>query len=138
MYRLIKSDKEELGVVLVTRSLRDLKNKQAGYLQVGDTFNLVNLCHHYSDYTLVPSFSYETDERTYESCINNFSSKDYSARAKKTSRDEFGKLTDIFNEMLDSIEESNLLLRSANEEMEQRVERRTKELTYQTKELQRK
>jgi signal transduction histidine kinase len=55
--------------------------------------------------------------------------KDYSVRANKVSKDEFGRLTDIFNEMLDSIEESNSLLRSANEEMEQRVERRTKELT---------
>ena len=140
IYRLIKSGKEELGVVLVTRSLRDLKNKQAGYLQVGDTFNLVNFCHHYSDHALVPSFSYETDEGTYESCINYLPrSKITPLEPKKTSRDEFGRLTDIFNDMLDSIQESNLLLRSANEEMEQRVERRTKGInSYQTKELQRK
>ena len=61
--------------------------------------------------------------------------KNYSTRAKKTSLDEFGSLTDAFNEMLDSLESSNSQLLSANEEMEQRVERRTKELTLSNKRI---
>lgn len=129
IYRLIKSDKEELGVVLVTRSLRDLKNKQAGYLQVGilstlSIFAIITLITLWYQASLTRPMKELTKVASTISQV-----KDYSARAQKTSRDEFGKLTDIFNEMLDSIEESNLLLRSANEEMEQRVERRTKELT---------
>ena len=57
------------------------------------------------------------------------SEKNYSLRAKKTSKDEFGKLTDLFNEMLDSINESNQQLLSAHQEMEARVETRTRELS---------
>lgn len=53
---------------------------------------------------------------------------DYSARAKKISNDEFGELTNAFNQMLDHIQQqahainqTNDELRSSNEEMEQFV-----------------
>ena len=52
--------------------------------------------------------------------------KNYLVRAKKISFDEFGKLTDVFNEMLDSLEESSEQLKLANEEMEQRVQKENK------------
>ena len=55
--------------------------------------------------------------------------KNYNLRAKKMSMDEFGKLTDLFNDMLDSINETNQQLLVAHQEMEERVEDRTKELT---------
>ncbi len=55
-------------------------------------------------------------------------SEDYSARATKISDDEFGDLTQTFNEMLgriqlqaDAIREANAELRASNEEMEQFV-----------------
>jgi len=57
------------------------------------------------------------------------SEKNYNLRAKKMSMDEFGKLTDLFNDMLDSINETNQQLLIAHQEMEERVEDRTKELT---------
>jgi signal transduction histidine kinase len=135
LYRLIKSEKEELGIVLVTRTLDDLKNKQAGYLQVGvrsifAIFAIIILI------TLWYQASLTRPMKELTKVASTISlDKDYSARAEKTSQDEFGSLTDIFNEMLDSIQESNLLLRSANEEMEQRVERRTKELTLSNKRI---
>jgi len=129
MYRLIRSEKEELGIVLVTRTLEDLKNKQAGYLQVGvlsilAIFAIIILITLWYQASLTRPMKELTKVASFIS-----KDKDYTARAEKTSQDEFGRLTDIFNEMLDSIQESNSLLRSANEEMEQRVERRTKELT---------
>lgn len=135
LYRLIKSEKEELGIVLVTRTLDDLKNKQAGYLKVGARsifaiFAIIILI------TLWYQASLTRPMKELTKVASTISKdKDYTARAEKTSQDEFGNLTDIFNEMLDSIQESNLLLRSANEEMEQRVERRTKELTLSNKRI---
>ena len=50
-------------------------------------------------------------------------------RAKKLSNDEFGRLTTVFNTMLDSIRETNNELIASNKDMEQRVETRTRELT---------
>jgi signal transduction histidine kinase len=44
---------------------------------------------------------------------------DYAARARKRTQDEFGDLTDTFNEMLDRIESQQNELRRRNEEMQQ-------------------
>ena len=63
------------------------------------------------------------------------SEKNYSLRAKKMSMDEFGKLTDLFNEMLDSINETNQQLRIAHQNMEERVENRTRQLTLTNRKL---
>ena len=49
-------------------------------------------------------------------------------RAKKLSNDEFGKLTTVFNKMLDSIRDTNEQLVASNKEMESRVIERTKDL----------
>ncbi len=54
--------------------------------------------------------------------------KDYSCRAIKQSQDEVGLLTDAFNQMLGEIELGQNSLRSAHEELEQRVEKRTEQL----------
>ena len=54
--------------------------------------------------------------------------KDYSIRAVKRGRDEMGMLIDGFNEMLGQIQERDAELQRARDELEQRVEERTKEL----------
>jgi PAS domain S-box-containing protein len=54
--------------------------------------------------------------------------KDYSMRAEKMSEDELGSFTDIFNQMLAQIQTQDASLRRSNEELEQRVQERTKEL----------
>lgn len=53
---------------------------------------------------------------------------DYTIRAKKYLDDEFGTLTDGFNEMLDRIRQRDLSLKENQELLEHRVEERTKEL----------
>jgi two-component system, sensor histidine kinase and response regulator len=54
--------------------------------------------------------------------------KDYTIRAIKHGRDEMGMLIDGFNEMLDQIQERDAMLQNARDELEQRVEERTREL----------
>ena len=53
----------------------------------------------------------------------------YSHRAKKLSEDEFGKLTSLFNQMMDSLAESNKKLLESKNDMEERVNERTLDLT---------
>ncbi|MBV8881878.1 MAG: response regulator [Planctomycetaceae bacterium] len=55
--------------------------------------------------------------------------KNYSLRAEKMADDELGLLTDGFNEMLGQIQARDLALRRGQEELERRVEDRTRELT---------
>ncbi|MGN6399412.1 MAG: ATP-binding protein [Flavisolibacter sp.] len=54
--------------------------------------------------------------------------RDYSVRAAKLSNDELGVLTDAFNHMLTQIEVQNLQITSLNQNLEQKVKDRTREL----------
>ena len=54
----------------------------------------------------------------------------------KTSNDEFGKLTAVFNKMLDSINDTNDQLIASNRDMENRVIERTKDLDEANQKLQ--
>jgi PAS domain S-box-containing protein len=54
--------------------------------------------------------------------------KDYAIRATKHGHDELGTLIDGFNEMLCQIQERDARLHTARDELEKRVEERTKEL----------
>mgnify|MGYP001421949732 CR=1 FL=1 len=54
--------------------------------------------------------------------------KDYSVRVRKVAEDELGQLTDGFNEMLSQIQERDVALQAARDQLEQRVEERTSEL----------
>lgn len=61
--------------------------------------------------------------------------QDYSVRAEKLSEDELGVFVDAFNQMLTRIQEQNLALHEARDELEARVEERTEELKRQADEL---
>ena len=61
--------------------------------------------------------------------------KDYSIRAEKQTEDEMGLLVDSFNEMLDNIQQRDVDLRKAHDELEQRVIERTAQLEAVNKEL---
>ncbi len=54
--------------------------------------------------------------------------KDYSVRAVKQGQDEIGHLIDAFNEMLGQIQSRDAALQQAHDDLEQRVEERTREL----------
>jgi signal transduction histidine kinase/DNA-binding response OmpR family regulator/HPt (histidine-containing phosphotransfer) domain-containing protein len=68
--------------------------------------------------------------------------KDYSVRVEKEGEDELGLLVDAFNEMLSTTEKQNMAIQESKDQLEVRVEERTKELhierdkaVEQTKEL---
>lgn len=54
--------------------------------------------------------------------------KDYAVRAVKAGKDEMGRLTDAFNDMLTTIESQNLAITSFNQNLENKVRERTNEL----------
>jgi signal transduction histidine kinase len=61
--------------------------------------------------------------------------KDYTIRAVADSKDEMGVLVSAFNNMLVQIQQRDAALRKSNDEMEQRVLNRTRELQAANKEL---
>jgi signal transduction histidine kinase len=54
--------------------------------------------------------------------------KNYSLRAAKQGRAELGELTDNFNEMLTQIQQRDVILHKINENLEKRVQERTRDL----------
>ncbi len=67
---------------------------------------------------------------------------DYSIRAKRVSDDEYGTLTSAFNQMLEEIQSRNIIqedsrneIKLLNENLENTVEARTKELTIANKQI---
>ncbi len=60
--------------------------------------------------------------------------KDYSLRVKKLTDDELGLLVDNFNDMLSQIQNRDNSLRKLNEELEERVRRRTEDLIKEIQE----
>ncbi len=63
--------------------------------------------------------------------------KNYSLRAVKQSEDELGRLIDGFNAMLMQIQQRDAALREARDELEKRVEERTRELQQEIAERKR-
>ncbi|HEX4645008.1 MAG TPA: ATP-binding protein [Verrucomicrobiae bacterium] len=63
--------------------------------------------------------------------------KNYSVRAAKHGADELGRLTDDFNEMLGQIQQRDSELQKARDELEVRVQERTRDLEYAYAELRR-
>src|SRR5213592_2527644 len=63
--------------------------------------------------------------------------KNYSLRAVKQSEDELGRLIDGFNAMLEQIQQRDAALREARDELEKRVEERTRELQQEIAERKR-
>jgi two-component system, NtrC family, sensor kinase len=57
-------------------------------------------------------------------------SRDYSTRVSKVASDELGTLYDAFNAMLDQIQRSERELQRTHEQLEIRVQERTRELSY--------
>ena len=62
--------------------------------------------------------------------------KDLKVRAKKLSNDEFGALTNVFNEMLESLNKANEELILSKQKVEEKVLERTKELDLANRKLQ--
>ena len=63
--------------------------------------------------------------------------RDHSIRVKKTANDELGFLYDQFNAMLDEIQRGESALEQAHDELEQRIEKRTEQLSLANADLSR-
>ena len=61
--------------------------------------------------------------------------EDYSIRVQATGQDELGTLYNSFNRMLEQVETSERALQAAHDELEQRVEERTHQLSEANREL---
>ena len=126
--RVIYSQKDKIGVIQVVRSLNELKKIQGDFQRLALTLWLVLLLLVFIA-ALWLEKSLTKPLRKLVLVAEKISSRnDLLIRAKKISNDEFGKLTSMFNKMLDSIRETNQRLVASNIEMESRVKERTNDI----------
>ena len=133
--RLIISDGELLGTILVRRTLADLDEAIRALLLIGLGVFFAAL--------LVAFISATWFGRVQSRPVTELMrvtrashAGEYSTRAEKLSEDELGTLTEAFNEMLEGIENREFELSRARAELEQRVEERTRDLAQSRAELQ--
>ncbi|MBU63466.1 MAG: hypothetical protein CMI26_13295 [Opitutae bacterium] len=133
--RPISQNNIEIGAIFLERTLADVDNRfkryagmAFGVAGIGVFVTMLGALWFQSSLTR-PIF--ELSSKANEVALN----KDFSVRARKFSEDELGDLTDVFNDMLSTVDEANRILKESNEEMEQRVERRTEQLTQANQNL---
>ncbi len=133
--RPILSGGQPIGVIIVERSLAPLQYKKDKFIRLALTsWALMIIVILFVTVWYQNTLTLPLQELT-RVAEKISSEKNYSLRAKKMSMDEFGKLTDLFNEMLDSINETNQQLRIAHQNMEERVENRTRQLSLTNQKL---
>ncbi len=133
--KMIGSQDNILGYFSLSRSLSDLNTRKDKFIGFGLLTWLVIIF-----VIVIVTLWYQISlTRPIQELIRvaeNISTfKDYSIRARQLSDDEFGRLIKIFNQMMDSLNSSDQKLREVNNDMENKVKLRTKELSSSNKKL---
>ena len=133
--KAIKSNNELMGYFSITRSLEDLVSKKDQFIGFGllawliiiIIIVMITLWYQSSLTRPIQELMKVSERISVE--------KNFSIRAQEISKDEFGRLTKIFNQMMDSLNHSDQKLRDYNKAMEKQVEIRTEELSKANQKL---
>ena len=119
---------EELGVILMLSGIGEIEGRIIGFTQIALGVLLVSLLISVLLASLLQRIITRPVEELAFTAKRVSEDRDYSVRATKSGNDELGVLTETFNSMMSTIEKNKGELLLANEELEARVEARTKEL----------
>jgi PAS domain S-box-containing protein len=128
MYRPVVYEGEMVGRVYLRSDLGDIRTRRSSYLgivglSVGASLVLALLL------SIMLQRVISQPIRQLTGIMRKVSDgQDFSLRAVRTSGDELGELVDRFNEMLSQIERRDEDLKQAAEQLERRVQERTREL----------
>ena len=137
LFRKILLDGERIGTVYLHYDLSELHERRTQYITV---LALVTLGSTWVAWLLSSRFQRAISEpiRSLAWTTKMVSiEKNYSVRAVKQSEDELGLFIEGFNEMLEQIQRRDIALQKANDELEKRVEERTRELQQEITERKR-
>jgi two-component system, sensor histidine kinase and response regulator len=128
LFQPISYKAESIGTIFIDSDLGDLNDRMIRFAVIAFLVLLVSLAIAFllsSRLQRVISGPIRELANTAESVS---AEENYSLRATKRSNDEIGVLFDQFNSMLDRIEQRDVALRKAHDELELRVDERTREL----------
>ena len=137
LFRDIELGDERLGSVYVERDLSDVPARLGRYASIAlGVLGVSLLLTMLTTSRLGRALSRPVQELA-ETAEAITKGKDYAIRARKTSEDELGRLTDAFNAMLSEIQRRDSALQRAHDELEARVKQRTEALNQSREELRR-
>jgi signal transduction histidine kinase/ActR/RegA family two-component response regulator/HAMP domain-containing protein len=109
----------------------DLREKQARFREYAKIILLITIASFVITYvlsSLLQRIISRPISHLAETALDVSQRKNYTVRATKSGNDELGQLIDGFNEMLGQIQERDAALQESNEQLELRVEARTRDL----------
>src|SRR6202142_359271 len=128
LFRQIRLDGDAIGTIYLNSDLEELHARVMHYAEITLFVILVSFV---TSYFLASRLQRAISGPILELTRTAFAvsvERDYSIRATKTSGDEIGFLFDRFNEMLNQIQVRDAAIEGARDELEVRVDERTREL----------
>jgi signal transduction histidine kinase/ActR/RegA family two-component response regulator len=131
LFRPIKMNGESIGSIYLKSDLTELHTRLGRYAAIFALFTLASLAATYLLASRLQRIISRPISHLAETAKTVSAEKNYSIRAQKESPDELGQLIDGFNEMLAQIQKRDDALLLARDELEKRVEERTRDLRQQ-------
>ncbi|MEW6307138.1 MAG: PAS domain S-box protein [Verrucomicrobiota bacterium] len=128
VFRMIEHQGETLGVVMLESDLKQLEAQRNQYFAITGAVLACSLLLALVLSSRLQRVVSEPILQLVETTRSVARDRNYSLRAVKRSEDELGHLIDHFNEMLGQIQARDSALQQAHDELERRVEHRTREL----------
>jgi PAS domain S-box-containing protein len=128
LFRPILSNGEMIGVIYLKSDLESLYSRLYQYAAIVGAVFLLTLCVAFALSNRLQRLISQPILHLVQTTRTVATEKNYSIRAVKSSQDELGVLIDGFNEMLSQIQERDMALQSARDNLELRVQERTRAL----------
>jgi two-component system NtrC family sensor kinase len=128
-------DHQTIGTVYVARDLREMRDRLLQYATIMVIVMLASSLVAYLLSSMLQKIISQPILDLAETAKSVSREKNYSLRAIKQSEDEIGALIDGFNEMLVLIQARDTALQAARDDLEKRVQERTRELETIHKQL---
>jgi signal transduction histidine kinase/DNA-binding response OmpR family regulator len=132
--RRVSLNAEEVGSIVILSDLSELRIKLREYTQISLLVLLVSLLATYPVSSRLLRVVSDPIAQLADVAGRVSEERDYSLRAVPRSNDEAGKLVKSFNQMLEGIQQRDLALQKAKDELEERVLERTAALQLEVRE----
>lgn len=137
LFRPIISDGERVGAVYIQSDLKAMSDRLKRYAAIVVGVLAISLLTAYGVSSSLQGRISEPILHLARTARTVSLEKDYSVRATAASRDEIGQLVETFNDMLAQIQVREEALQKAHDQLEQKVEERTRELQQEISERKR-
>jgi PAS domain S-box-containing protein len=125
LFQSINLNGESIGTIFIQANLTDLSDRRARFLEIDFLVLLVSLAVAFLLSSRLQRVISGPIQELADTASSVSTKEDYSIRAKKRSNDEIGILFDQFNGMLDRLQQRDVDLQRAHDNLETRVAERT-------------